>query len=247
MNSKEKEMRRLIQKLETQNDISFEEVKWIHALMGSLIETISKMPLPTSMSDAEELELQNSLSKDYPILALKDWHDAVARKIKAGYSGNFIFTLRLSYGISAFDHYWRPATKALDKYGRFEDRVVSIGVNRIVYSSLPEYVQPLFDFEIYGLRFMESGSAGMFRYPRKIPGTDKTYTLSQVFKKMSLTLIIIGLNFLIKCENVHMYYLIVILCYFLGSSIAQFSLVRLRSKPIAVWTSCLIEALSISV
>ena len=93
MNSKEKEMRRLIQKLETQNDISFEEVKWIHALMGSLIETISKMPLPTSMSDAEELELQNSLSKDYPILALKDWHDAVARKIKAGYSGNFIFTL----------------------------------------------------------------------------------------------------------------------------------------------------------
>ena len=31
-----------------------------------------------------------------------------------------------------------------------------------------------------------------------------------------LTLIIIGLNFLIKCENVRMYYLIVIFMLFLG-------------------------------
>jgi len=183
--TKEKEMRRLIQKLETENDISFEESKWIYSLMGSLIETVSKMSLPIPISNSEELELQELLSNDYdcPVLALKDWHDAVARKIKAGYSGNFIFTLRLAHGISAFDRYWRPAIVTLGKYGCFEDRVASIGVNKIVYSSLPEYVQPLFDFEIYGLRFMESSRAGMFRYPRKIPGADETYTLSQIFKK----------------------------------------------------------------
>ncbi len=177
-------VRQLIGKLETQNDITIEEADQIYALSDSVIDAINNTihNKPT----INEQGMEEILSKDFPIAELKKWYEAVAKKIRAGYSGNFIFSLFLGYGTSFFYKYIHPALDALEEAGSFEDRVNTVCVNEKVYSLLPKYVQDLFKWKRYELLLTYDDRAGFYRYPMQRPGNDETYTISQVFEKLSL-------------------------------------------------------------
>lgn len=179
----ESEVRELIRKLETQGDISFEEADEIYSVMSSLSEAAAK--IISQNPGLENSELQSLLSKDFPVLALEDWHEAVARKIEDSLSGNFICSLSFTYGSARLNDYWDSAMEALKKYGSFEDRIIEIQINRKAYALFPKSFQDLFQWEaLEGLYVLRSNRAGLFRYPlHELEGD----SISRLFKNLSIT------------------------------------------------------------
>lgn len=179
----ESEVRELIRKLETQGDISFEEADEIYSVMSSLSEAAAK--IISQNPGLENSELQSLLSKDFPVLALEDWHEAVARKIEDSLSGNFICSLSFTYGSARLNDYWDSAMEALKKYGSFEDRIIEIQINRKAYALFPKSFQDLFQWEaLEGLYVLRSDRVGLFRYPLcELEGN----SISQLFKRLSIT------------------------------------------------------------
>ena len=181
----ESTVRKLTQKLKTQGDISPEEAEQMYFVTHSLMKFITNIPFQwLSLSD---LVLYLLLSKDYPLSALEDWHKAIAHKIEAGQSGNFIFSMKLVFGLDRLYDFWVPAFKALGEYGCFEDRVETILANQQMYNSFPEYFQKLFKWDEYDKLYVLKGDrVGFFHYPQQDPESGKTYTISQFFKKLFL-------------------------------------------------------------
>jgi hypothetical protein len=179
----EDKVRELIRKLETQGDISFEEADDIYSVMGSLSETAAK--IISQNPGLENSELQSLLSKDFPVLALEDWHEAVAQKIEDGLSGNFVCSLPFTYGSARLNDCWDSAIEALRKHGSFEDCIIEIQTNRKAHALFPKPFQDLFQWEeLEGLYVLRSNRAGLFRYPlRELEGN----SISQLFKNLSIT------------------------------------------------------------
>ncbi len=179
----EDEIRQLIQKLERENDISLEEADQMFSFAEALAEAITEegaLYVPVR---------ENKLGQKFPVSAIDDWYEAVARKIKAGQSGNFVFSISFAYSsIYSSSHFYGwifPAIKALDEYGKFEDRVKAIKVNQKMLSLFPKYFLNSFKWEKRdGLYVLYSDRAGFYRYPRKNPENGQTYTISQLFKKI---------------------------------------------------------------
>lgn len=179
----EDKIRELIRKLETQGDISFEEADEIYSVMSFLSETAAK--IISQNPGLENSELQSLLSKDFPVLALEDWHEAVAQKIEDGLSGNFICSLSFTYGPTKLNDYWDSAMEALKKHGSFEDRIIEIQTNRKAHALFPKSFQDLFQWEaLEGLYVLRSNRAGLFRYPlHELEGD----SISRLFKNLSIT------------------------------------------------------------
>jgi len=179
----EDEIRRLIQKLERQEDITIEEADEIYSVMSFLSETAAK--IISQNPGLENSELQSLLSKDFPVLALEDWHEAVAQKIEDGLSGNFICSLSFTYGSTKLNDYWSSAMEALKKHGSFEDRIIEIQTNRKAHALFPKSFQDLFQWEaLEGLYVLRSNRAGLFRYPlHELEGD----SISRLFKNLSIT------------------------------------------------------------
>lgn len=179
----ESEVYRLIQKLKTNGDISFEEADEIYSVMSFLSETAAK--IISQNPGLENSELQSLLSKDFPVLALEDWHEAVAQKIEDGLSGNFICSLSFTYGPTRLNDYWDSAMEALKKHGSFEDRIIEIQTNRKAHALFPKSFQDLFQWEaLEGLYVLRSNRAGLFRYPlHELEGD----SISRLFKNLSIT------------------------------------------------------------
>lgn len=175
----EDEIRQLIQKLERENDISLEEADQMFSFAEALSEAITEegaLYVPV---------MENKLGQTFPVSAIDDWYEAVAQKIKAGQSGNFVFSISFAYRWSHFYGWIFPAIEALDEYGKFEDRVKAIKVNQKMLSLFPKYFLNSFKWEKRdGLYVLYSDRAGFYRYPRKNPENGQTYTISQLFKKI---------------------------------------------------------------
>lgn len=176
----ESTVRKLTQKLKTQGDISPEEAEQMYFVTHSLMKSITNISF-------QWLSLYSLLSKDYPLSALEDWHKAIGRKIKEGHSGNFIFSMKLVFGLDKRYEFWAPAFEALSEYGRFEDRVETIWATQQMYDLFPEYFRKLFEWRDYKNMYRLCGNRiGFFHYPQQDPESGKTYTISQFFKKLFL-------------------------------------------------------------
>ncbi len=175
----EDEIRQLIQKLERENDISLEEADQMFSFAEALAEAITEegaLYVPV---------MENKLGQTFPVSAIDSWYEAVAQKIKAGQSGNFVFSISFTYSPSRFYGWLFPAIEAIDEYGSFEDRVRAIKVNQKMLSLFPKYFLNSFKWEKRdGLYVLYSDRAGFYRYPRRNPENGKTYTISQLFKKI---------------------------------------------------------------
>lgn len=175
----EDEIRQLIQKLERENDISLEEADQMFSFAEALAEAITEegaLYVPV---------MENKLGQTFPVSAIDSWYEAVAQKIKAGQSGNFVFSISFTYSPSRFYGWLFPAIEAIDEYGSFEDRVRAIKVNQKMLSLFPKYFLNSFKWEKRdGLYTLYSDRAGFYRYPRRNPENGKTYTISQLFKKI---------------------------------------------------------------
>lgn len=175
----EDEIRRLIQKLERGNDISLEEADQMFSFAEALAEAITEegaLYVPV---------MENKLGQTFPVPAIDDWYEAVAQKIKAGQSGNFVFSISFAYSPFRFYGWLFPAIEAIDKHGKFEDRIMVTKVNQKMLSLFPKYFLNSFEWEERdGLYTLYSDRAGFYRYPRRNPENGKTYTISQLFKKI---------------------------------------------------------------
>lgn len=213
-------IRQLTQKLETQ-DITIEEADEIYTLASSVVkaayDVIDRRPA------IDEREIHELLSKDFPVSALKEWYDAVANKIRADQSENFIFSILISDGVSYYYNYLNTAVRALrgderakhykDHVGAFEDRIVSIRANKQIYKLFPKPFKKLFQWrenfqwDPYKWLFeLKTNRAGFYRYPlRELEGD----SISQFFKKLSLNSIMIpqGGDTTISAINVGRYVL----------------------------------------
>lgn len=173
------EIKRLIQKLERENDISLEEADQMFSFAEALAEAITEegaLYVPV---------MENKLGQTFPVSAIDDWYEAVAQKIKAGQSGNFVFSISFAYSWSHCYDWIFPAIEALDEYGKFEDRVKAIKVNQKMLSLFPKYFLNSFKWEKRdGLYTLYSDRAGFYRYPRRNPENGKTYTIAQLFKRI---------------------------------------------------------------
>lgn len=165
-------IRKLIQKLKTENDISLKEADQLFSCVELFAKTILKQGV------------------FHDSMLLIKWYEVVASKIRAGYSGNFIFTIPLSYSSSYFYNYLRPALEALQDCGKLEDRIEIIRANQKMLSLLPKYFP--FEWEELGELYVLHGDrAGFYRYPLQKPGSGEAYTVSQVFKKILSSPIVI--------------------------------------------------------
>lgn len=175
----EDEIRRLIQKLERENDISLEEADQMFSFAEALAEAITEegaLYVPV---------MENKLGQTFPVSAIDDWYEAVAQKIKAGQSGNFVFSISFAYSPSRFYGWLFPAIEAIDEYGSFEDRVRAIKVNQKMLSLFPKYFLNSFKWEKRdGLYTLHGDRVGFYRYPRRNPENGKTYTIAQLFKRI---------------------------------------------------------------
>jgi hypothetical protein len=165
--------------LERENDISLEEADQMFSFAEALAEAITEegaLYVPV---------MENKLGQTFPASAIDDWYEAVAQKIKAGQSGNFVFSISFAYSPSRFYGWLFPAIEAIDEYGSFEDRVRAIKVNQKMLSLFPKYFLNSFEWEKRdGLYVLHGDRAGFYRYPRRNPENGKTYTISQLFKRI---------------------------------------------------------------
>lgn len=172
------EIKRLIQKLETENDITLKEADQMFSFVKLFIKTMLEegaLYVPA---------IQNKLGQKFHVPTIGNWYTTVARKIEMGFSGNFIFTIPLIYKLPSFYGSSHLATEALQKYGRFEDRVEAITVNQKMLSLFPKYFLDAFEWEERdGLYVLQGDRAGFYRYPRQNPENGKTYTIAQLFEK----------------------------------------------------------------
>lgn len=184
---KEESVQGLIHKLETQGDISIGEADEIYSVMNSLLDLILKY-------ESSQDDLQDKLNQKFPLSDLQAWHEAVAEKIEAGFSGNFIFSILNVYGSPYFYNIKHPVVEALQKHGQPEDRVKLIYVNRKMYSTFPKHLQDLFILEDWEkdnkLYILNGRRAGFYRYPLRDPKSGNVYTISRIFKKMPLSPVI---------------------------------------------------------
>lgn len=197
----ESEVYRLIQKLETNGDISFEEADEIYSATNSFSEA------------TQTPELESLPNKDFLALTLEKWHKAVTRKIEAGQSGNFLCSLPFTYKTTRFNDYWRSAMEALKKHGSFEDRIIEIQTNHKAHALFPKPFQGLFQWEaLEGLYTLRSSRVGFFRYPlHELEGG----TISQLFKRLSITSAITPQE---RCST------------FLGISVIKYAIKYLKQK-----------------
>jgi len=172
------EIKRLIQKLKTENDISLEEANQLFSCTELFAKAILKQGMFHDSVLLIKLKKQN-----FPALALTKWCEVAAEKIRAGYSGNFIFTIPLAFSSSHFYNYLRPAFEALQDCGKLEDRIETIRANQKMLSLLPKYFP--FEWEERGELYVLHGDrVGFYRYPLRKPGSGEIYTISQVFEKI---------------------------------------------------------------
>lgn len=168
-------VKQLTRKLETQGDITIEEADELYFFMKSLQRATSK---PTAQSKFWELSLL--------WLALENWYEAVTRKIKAGLSGNFIFSILFAYEPLSFHSRMKALYEALKKYGKPEDRIVAIWTNEKAFSLFPKCLANLFRWDEYEQMYaLQSERAGLLRYPHVENG--KVYTLWQFLHEVSLS------------------------------------------------------------
>lgn len=124
----------LTKRLETQNDVSLKEADWMFYTYQGY-----------GMSD----RVRKSITP-----AIKDWYDTVAQKIKAGFSGNFIFSIPyILPNPPEYPYYiYCPVPEevkeafieALLTYGKWEDRIYAVKANARGFSLFPKYLQGLF-------------------------------------------------------------------------------------------------------
>jgi len=119
-------IRQLIQKLESEDDISLKEADQIFSLFRKMQERQFLIPtLPILMARLVEI--------------LTEWYEAVGEKIRNGKRGNFIFTICLDYDKKFFNKLLLPARKALRERGKPEDSYNVITTGRkdsCIFSSL---------------------------------------------------------------------------------------------------------------
>lgn len=188
----------LIQKLKTQGDVTIQEADQIYFVTSAAFKAICD--IIDYHPALDHTEMHDLLNKDFPVSALKYWYDVVADKIRAGQSGNFIFSVLISYGYSFYYNYLNTAIRALrgdenteyckDHVGAFEDRVVSIRANKQAYKLFPKPFRQLFhwqenfQWEIYKWLYeLKIDRAGFIRYPLRELNGD---TVLQLFKRLSL-------------------------------------------------------------
>ena len=151
-------IKELTQKLKQQGDVSLEEANWMFYTYQGY-----------GMSD----RVRKSITP-----ATKDWYDTVAQKIKAGFSGNFIFSIPyILPNPPEYPYYiYCPAPKevkeafieALLTYGKWEDRIYAVKANARGFSLFPKYLQGLFqEMEQYAptKHVAFARRAGFFRAP----------------------------------------------------------------------------------
>lgn len=171
----ESKVKQLTQKLETQGDVTIEEADELYFFMKSLQRVTSK---PAAQSKFWELPLL------WP--ALENWYEAVARKIEAGLSGNFIFSILFVYEPPSFHDRMKALYETLKKHGKPEDRIVAIWTNEKAFSLFPKCLANLFRWDEYEQMYaLQSERAGLLRYPHVENG--KVYTLWQFLHEVSLS------------------------------------------------------------
>lgn len=163
-------IQQLTRKLEDQGDISLKEADGIYSLYSQ--KTMETVLYPYSFSYDPEL-----------VRALEGWYKVVAEKIEKGKRGNFIFTV--SSFLRFHDEYTRPAQKAIEKYGAFEDLCSNVMIDYNLGSLFPFQLldkineRPSDERNFYELT---SFRAGMYYYPIKTK--TGTFTLSKIMGKL---------------------------------------------------------------
>ncbi len=176
-------VKQLTQKLETQGDITLEEADELYFSIKSLWKVMLE---PTFQSKFRELPLVNF--KNWLALEnwYKKWYEAVARKVEAGQSGNFIFSILFVYEPPSFHDRMKALYETLKKYGKPEDRIMAIWTNEKAFSLFPKCLANLFRWDEYEQMYaLQSERAGFLRYPHVENG--KVYTLWQFLHEASLS------------------------------------------------------------
>lgn len=164
------EIKRLTEQLKTNEDISLEEADWIYSLF-------SKDAMYTTLYPSSP-KFNDELSR-----ALQSWYEVVAKKIKEGKRGNFIFTVFFSENIH-FNKLLSPAHEAIEKYGTFEDLCKTIMIDEKVYSTLPFkhlFTEVKGDENLKSFYKLDTPRAGMLNYPIHVE--NKTYTIGVLVKR----------------------------------------------------------------
>ena len=162
-------IKRLIQKLKSECDITTEEANEICDLYSiRLVKTVF---------NSDSLEFDYKLSQ-----SLKKWYDAVAEQIRSGRRGNFVSTVTF-LGYAHFLKLSSSVRDAIEKYSTFEDLCNTIMIDEKTYSALP--CKHLFK-EIPGASprkayKMESNFLGMCYRPTKDGARSISELLSEYF------------------------------------------------------------------
>lgn len=161
----------LIQKLETQGDITLKEADWIYSLFSDDAIYTALNPISPKFND--------ELSK-----ALKDWYKIVAQKIEEGHRGNFIFTIIFSE-YAYINKLLFPAHQAIKKYGAFDVPYDVLMVDEKIYSSLPfkHLFTKVNNSQLKPYYKISSNRAGILCYPVEVDGN--IYTASELIKRLS--------------------------------------------------------------
>lgn len=176
----DKEIYRLIKKLEDEGDITPKEANRIFSLF-------SEKSLRTRFN-------RYSSKYDYNLtMALSDWFFAVSEKIRKGKRGNFIFTITFD---DAFNEILDQVKYTIKKHGTFEDLCDVIMIDEKTYSDFP-FKHLFFEGRTRAFRNlyferdktsknyykMRSLRAGMYYYPLKTKAG--TCTIKQAMEKLS--------------------------------------------------------------
>ena len=164
------EIKQLTGQLKTNEDISLEDADGIYSLF-------SKDAMYTTLYPSSP-KFNDELSR-----VLQSWYEVVAKKIKVGKRGNFIFTVFFSENIH-FNKLLSPAHEAIEKYGTFEDLCKTIMIDEKVYSVLPFkhlFTEVKGDENLKSFYKLDTPRAGMLNYPIHVE--NKTYTIGVLVKR----------------------------------------------------------------
>jgi len=164
-------IQQLTRKLKEQGDISLKEADGVYSLYSQ--KTMETILYPYSFSYDPELAR-----------ALEGWYKVVAEKIEKGERGNFIFTV--SSFLRFHDEYARPAQKAIEKYGTFEDLCSNVMIDYNLGSLFPfQHLDKINERKPDEIDFykLTSFRAGMYYYP--IRTKSGVYTVSQFMEKLA--------------------------------------------------------------
>lgn len=168
------EIKRFMNKLETEGDISLSEADRIFSLF-------SENSIKTKLNP-------HSYKYDYGLLiALVEWYKAVGEAIGKGNRGNFIFTIPTTSARTFWlDGIFTPARVALKRHGKPEDLCTAIMMDGKTFSVLPFkhlFKEVKLDADLKSFYEMKIHRAGMYHYP--IETSTGTYTIARFMKQFS--------------------------------------------------------------